>query len=337
MVTQKTLESLTTLVQNSLLREWLLGLPERTTDVFLHVGRKAKALLDDNSWLFSDVTVTKADINKAVDSGLRFSRQNRAGLRNHFVRISRIPDATDDTIGLTVRFNSYEEYESFKLLQDVEDLGSLLIVAPPGYGKTSYLRYLAKFYSETKLKNTVIVDKSNEICGEGIVPDSALGEHLLRLQVPESKSYEEMIVEAIENHHPHILMVDEISRYAEAMALRGAYFRGVDVIATCHGSDVSDVLTEPQLNCLLGSVSYSTVSDSLAKAKYDGHKTKKERKFAPIFSTVMVIKSFDQIHIYKNLEQTIDLYLDGGDVKPEIRTLRNGEVHVESQTFSLGQ
>lgn len=326
MVSHSTLETLATLFSSTKLKNWLKKLPPETSDVFLHVGTVPKILLADGEFVYSKLPAI-VDSDLTALRGLYYDKKNRAGYKNLPIRIGGVYNTQNTLIGVTIRFNDYREFDSFKLLgENPSELGSILFVASPGLGKTTYIRYLSSLLS--KDSNVVVIDKSNEIAGDGDIPHF-IG-NSLRLQVPYSKQFSDVILEAIENHHPHKVIVDEVTTFQECKVLRSAFFRGVDIIASCHGSDISDVINDPELSLLLGGASALTISDSAANEKYDGRKTKLERKFPPIFDTVIVITSFNEIRLYRHLESTVDHFLEGRDVRPEIRSLdKNGEAEVE--------
>jgi hypothetical protein len=166
-------------------------------------------------------------------------------------------------------------------------------------------------------KRVIVVDTSNEIAGDGDIPHPGIG-GARRMQVSEPSLQHAVMIEAVENHMPEVIVVDEIGTEAEAYAARTIAERGVQLIATAHGNTVDNLLQNPTLSDLIGGLQSVTLGDEEAR-KRGTQKTILERKAPPTFDVVIEIQDKNTLAIHESVEEVVDLMLRGNAPKPEIR------------------
>ena len=211
-------------------------------------------------------------------------------------------------------------YGKIEIIEDLVKKGSsILILGRPGIGKTTLLREASRYISDTLKKRVIIVDTSNEIGGDGDVPHRGVGSSR-RMQVPPNKEQHDIMIEAVENHNPEVIVIDEIGRIEEAQACRTIAERGVELIGTAHGNDLGNLITNPTLIDLLGGIQTVTLSDEEAQRR-GTQKSVLERKSAPTFDVLVELRERDVLAVYRNLADVVDRVLRGFDVQPEIRKL----------------
>lgn len=297
-------------------------------EVILDLGRPLQLRFIDRSVEeYEDIIITEGDLKYVCGRLTAFGPDNRAGLNRSLHRISRIV-AKDGvgTIGLTCRVGRAIEGTQ-KLIEDFLDQGkSVLLIGRPGAGKTSLLRASSKYLSSELHKNVVIVDTSDEIAGSGNVPHPAVGRSR-KLPVPYGRRQDQVLLEAVENHLPDSIVVDEVSDMSEVDSVNTIAKRGVQILATCHGNTIQDVIENKVLRGLLGGVKDMPIGDDLAKA-YGGRKTRLERTYTSAFDVVVELRDFDYINVYTDINLTVDSMLEGRKVVPEDRRIMNGVVRV---------
>ncbi|HLX53431.1 MAG TPA: AAA family ATPase [Aquella sp.] len=275
----------------------------------------------------STLLVTYADIDYILQSSnlSQFSSDNRAGLKNTLHRISVLRNKNNRIIGLTMRIGR-NITSTVPLIADLlDDNKSILFIGKPGTGKTSFVRQAACYLSDFSEKRVIIVDTSCEIAGDNDYPHESVGS-ARRLMVKDREHQEQYLLEAVQNHYPEYIIVDEISTRKEADSICSIAERGVKVIGTVHGSDFIGVLNNYKINSILGSVEKVVITDENAK-KNDGVKIKTERRSIPPFEIVVELLAFDKIKIYYNTQETIDTYLTEKSISYELRTLKDGEMY----------
>jgi stage III sporulation protein SpoIIIAA len=300
------------------IRQALVRLPhlESIIEVVLDLGRPPEARFEDDFVLLSDHSVTMEDLAHVSSRISEFGGDNRAGIEKTLHRISAIRNRSGKIVGLTCRVGR-AVFGTVDILLDVVRSGkSICLLGRPGVGKTTMLRECARILSEDR-KRVVIVDTSNEIAGDGDIPHPGIG-HARRMQVADPALQHNVMVEAVENHMPQVVVIDEIGTEAEAAAARTIAERGVQLIATAHGQTLENILMNPTLSDLVGGISSVTLSDEEARRR-GTRKTVLERKAPPTFDILIEIVDRNRFAIYKNVADVVDAYLRGYAPQPEIR------------------
>ncbi|HEX5322267.1 MAG TPA: hypothetical protein VFW40_00675, partial [Capsulimonadaceae bacterium] len=297
-------------------------------EIVMDLGRTAEARFPEGGvvWLREDIPIAFEDIDYVVTRVGAFGRDNRAGIERTLHRISAIRNRQGRIVGLTCRIGR-AVYGTIDIIRDVVESGkSILMLGRPGRGKTTKLREVARVLSEEFGKRVVIVDTSNEIAGDGDIPHPAIG-RARRMQVPTPSDQHAVMIEAVENHMPEVIVIDEIGVEAEAFAARTIAERGVQLVGTAHGNSLENLLMNPTLSDLVGGIQAVTLSDEEAR-KRGTQKTVLERKAPPTFDVIIEIMEVDKLAIHHDVIQTVDRLLRGGQPRPEIR-VRNDDGEVE--------
>jgi stage III sporulation protein SpoIIIAA len=295
-------------------------------EIILDLGRLPSARFVDGEIELTPVEITRTDIDFVVERIGEFDADNRAGLERTLNRISAIRNRRGHIVGLTCRVGR-AVYGTIDIIEDLVESGkSLLILGKPGIGKTTMLREAARTLADSK--RVVIVDTSNEIGGDGDVPHPAVG-RARRMQVAMPSLQHEVMIEAVENHHPEVIVIDEIGRELEALAARTIAERGVQLIGTAHGRTLENLLLNPTLSDLVGGIESVTLSDEEARRR-GTQKTVLERRAPPTFDVLIEILERDRLAVHADVSVAVDALLRGYPLLPEIR-YRNekGEVRVE--------
>jgi len=231
---------------------------ENLLEIVLDLGRLPVARFVNSEVTLSEDEVTRTDIDFVVSKIGEFDADNRAGIERTLHRISAIRNRHDHIVGLTCRVGR-AVYGTIEIIEDLVESGqSILILGKPGVGKTTMLREAARILAQKH--RVVIVDTSNEIGGDGDVPHPAVGQ-ARRMQVPKPSLQHEVMIEAVENHNPEVIVIDEIGRELEALAARTIAERGVQLIGTAHGNGLENLLLNPTLSDLVGGIESVTLSD----------------------------------------------------------------------------
>ena len=291
---------------------------EHLIEIVLDLGRIPEARYLDKTYLeLGDIPITEADIAFVVNNIGAFSRDNRSGIARTLHRISAIRNRQDAIIGLTCRVGRVV-LGTISPIEDVVRSGkSVLLLGRPGVGKTTKLREIARMMANDVKKRVVIVDTSNEIAGDGDIPHPVVG-RARRMQVKDPLDQQAIMIEAVENHTPEVIVIDEIGTEAEAQAARTIAERGVTLIATAHGSQLESLIKNPVLSDLIGGIQSVTLGDEEASRRQT-QKTILEREKAPTFDVCIEIQDHDTLAIYHDVAKTIDGWLKGFVVTPEIR------------------
>lgn len=295
-------------------------------EVILDLGRLPTARYVEHEVVLNRIEVTHADIDFVVRRIGEFDADNRAGLERTLHRISAIRNRRGHIVGLTCRIGR-AVYGTTDIIKDLIESGkSLLILGRPGVGKTTMLREAARILAESK--RVIIVDTSNEIGGDGDVPHPAVGK-ARRMQVAMPSLQHEVMIEAVENHNPEAIVIDEIGRELEAAAARTIAERGVQLIGTAHGNSLENLLLNPTLSDLVGGIESVTLSDEEARRR-GTQKTVLERRSPPTFDVLIEIQNRDRLAVHAEVSAAVDALLRGYPLPPEIRTrLENGEIRIE--------
>jgi stage III sporulation protein SpoIIIAA len=294
-------------------------------EVILDLGRLPTARFVIREVLLSQTEVSHQDIDYVVERIGEFDADNRAGLERTLHRISAIRNRRGYIVGLTCRVGR-AVYGTTDIIKDLIESGkSLLILGRPGVGKTTMLREAARILAETK--RVVIVDTSNEIGGDGDVPHPAVG-RARRMQVATPSLQHEVMIEAVENHNPEAIVIDEIGRELEAAAARTIAERGVQLIGTAHGNSLENLLLNPTLADLVGGIESVTLSDEEARRR-GTQKTVLERRSPPTFDVLIEIQTRDRLAIHPDVAAAVDGLLRGYPLPPEIRSRVDGDIRIE--------
>src|SRR5690606_2161438 len=297
-------------------------------EIVLDLGRRPEARFPDGFVYLSEEPVSKEDIDYVVQRVGEFGDDNRAGIERTLHRISAIRNRKGHIIGLTCRIGR-AVFGTIDIIRDVIEGGkSILLLGRPGVGKTTMLRETARVLADELNKRVVIVDTSNEIAGDGDVPHPAIG-RARRMQVPRSTRQADVMIEAVENHMPEVIVIDEIGTEAEAQAARTIAERGVQLVATAHGNTLENLVLNPTLSDLIGGIQAVTLGDEEAR-KRGTQKTVLERKAPPTFPVVIEIQDRDRLAVHHDVASTVDRWLRGFDPQPEIRQrTQDGEIDIQ--------
>lgn len=299
-------------------------------EIVLDLGRVPKARYVDGEIDLSQEEVDREDIDFVVTRIGDFDADNRAGMERTLHRISAIRNRRGHIVGLTCRVGR-AVYGTIDIIQDLVESGqSILLLGKPGIGKTTMLRESARILAEKK--RVIIVDTSNEIGGDGDVPHPAVG-MARRMQVATPSLQHEVMIEAVENHNPEVIVIDEIGRELEALAARTIAERGVQLVATAHGRTLENLLLNPTLSDLVGGIESVTLSDEEARRR-GTQKTVLERRAPPTFDVLIELQERDRLVVHPDVSAAVDALVRGYPLQPELRYRdENGEVHIEKASI----
>ena len=290
----------------------------RLLEIVMDLGRPPAARYTDGEVLLSEDEVERTDLDGIVQNLGKFGDDNRAGIERTLHRISCLRNRRGEIVGLTMRVGR-AVYGSIRTIEDLVMSGkSILLLGYPGVGKTTMLREVARVLSESG-KRVVIVDTSNEIAGDGDIPHPGIG-RARRMQVPTPVLQHAVMVEAVENHMPEVIVIDEIGTELEAQAARTIAERGVQLVATAHGNSLTNLMLNPTLADLIGGIQSVTLSDEEARRR-GTRKSVLERKAPPTFDILVKIQSFTAVSIHQDVAHTVDALLRGRTVQPMLREL----------------
>ena len=298
-------------------------------EIVMDLGRLPEARFLQREVTLNKTEVPQSDIDHVVARVSDFTSDNRAGIERTLHRISCIRNRTGHVVGLTLRVGR-AVYGTVDIIGDLlESEKSVLLLGRPGVGKTTLLREAARVLAEKK--RVVVVDTSNEIGGDGDIPHPAIG-RARRMQVIRPELQHEVMIEAVENHMPEVIIIDEIGRELEAAAARTIAERGVQLVGTAHGNTLDNLLQNPTLCDLIGGVQAVTLGDEEARRR-GTQKTVLERKAPPTFDVVIEIKDWQYLAVHHDVAMSVDALLRGRSHRPEIR-YRNesGQVQIEEAT-----
>ena len=288
-------------------------------EIVLDLGRLPEARYPDEEVILSDREVSQEDIEYIISRISEFTADNRAGIERTLHRISCIRNRQARVVGLTCRVGR-AVFGTIRIIEDlVRDGKSVLLLGRPGIGKTTMLREVARYLADEMNRRVVVVDTSNEIAGDGDIPHAGIGS-ARRMQVPAPSLQHQVMIEAVENHMPEVIIIDEIGTDLEASAARTIAERGVQLIATAHGNTLANLIMNPTLSDLVGGIQSVTLSDEEARRR----RTRKailERRAPPTFDTLVEIQSFSRVAVQRDVAEVVDAVLRGYEVPAEIRDL----------------
>lgn len=310
------------------------GRKDHLLEVILDLGRVPTARYTDGEVVLARAEVLRDDIECVVSRIGELDADNRAGIARTLHRISAIRNRKSDVVGLTCRVGR-AVYGTIEIIQDIIETGqNVLLVGAPGVGKTTMLREAARVLAEKK--RVVIVDTSNEIGGDGDIAHPAIG-CARRMQVAEPIMQHEVMIEAVENHNPEVIVIDEIGRELEAAAARTIAERGVQLIGTAHGRTLDNLLLNPTLSDLVGGIETVTLSDEEARRR-GTQKTVLERRAPPTFAVLIEIQDRQRLAIHANVAEAVDALLRGRQLDAELRYRgEDGEIQIERESAPTPQ
>jgi len=300
---------------------------DNLVEIILDLGRMPEARFQDTELTLTDREIDRDDLAFVAERIGAFGGDNRAGIERTLHRISAIRNRSGEIVGLTCRVGR-AVYGTIAIMRDLIESGqSVLLLGRPGVGKTTLLRETARVLADELRKRVVVVDTSNEIAGDGDIPHPAIG-RARRMQVPTPTDQHGVMIEAVENHMPQVVVIDEIGTELEAMAARTIAERGVQLIGTAHGNTLENLMMNPTLADLIGGIQSVTLSDEEARRR-GTQKSILERKAPPTFDMIIEIVDRDQVAVHNDVASTVDTILRGGVPRPELRRREeDGEVAI---------
>jgi len=300
-------------------------------EVVLDLGRPPEARFPEQEIVLNPKEVDEQDLSHVASRISSFGDDNRAGIERTLHRISAIRNRQGRIVGFTCRVGR-AVFGTIKVIADlVESAKSILLLGGPGVGKTTMLREAARVLADDFSKRVIIVDTSNEIAGDGDIPHPAIG-HARRMQVTTPSRQHAVMIEAVENHMPEVIVIDEIGTELEAQAARTIAERGVQLIGTAHGNTLENLMMNPTLSDLIGGIQTVTLGDEEAKRR-GTRKSILERTSPPTFDIVVEIQGWDRVAIHPDVGESVDAILRGQPLDTEVRWLdENGEVKREKKS-----
>jgi len=318
------------------IREPLYQQPDHSEllEVILDLGRLPEARFPHRELVLNSKEVSQTDIDYVVSRIGEFTGDNRAGINHTLHRISAIRNRHGEIIGLTCRVGR-AVFGTVRMIQDLIESGnSVLLLGRPGIGKTTMLREVARVLADDSKKRVVVIDTSNEIAGDGDIPHPAIG-HARRMQVATPTEQHAVMIEAVENHMPQVIIIDEIGTELEAKAARTIAERGVQLVGTAHGNTLENLIMNPTLSDLIGGIQTVTLGDEEARRRHT-QKSVLERKAPPTFGVVVEIVDYYRVTVHPDVTEAVDALLHGRPPKAEVRCMgEDGEVEREAITSPL--
>jgi len=310
-------------------QEWVaslrgLGATDDLLELVFDLGRLPEVRYRDGLRPLASRAVDESDLAAITARLGPLGGDNRAGIERTLHRISALRNRRGDIVGLTCRVGR-AVYGTIEPLRDVFESGrSVLLVGRPGVGKTTLLREAARVLADDLGRRVMVVDTSNEIGGDGDIPHPGIGS-ARRIQVPSPEQQHAVMIEAVENHMPEVVVIDEIGTEAEALAARTIAERGVQLVATAHGNTLDNLIANPTLSDLVGGVQTVTLGDDEARRRRS-RKTVLERKAPPTFDVVVEIQERDRYTVHEDVAAVVDRVLRGGSSPEEARRGRRGDI-----------
>ena len=303
-------------------------------EIVLDLGRRPEARFVSGTEYLSQKMISWQDIDYMTKQISKFSNENRAGIERTLHRISCIRNRQFLINGLTCRVGR-AVFGTISIIRDLlESEKSILILGKPGVGKTTIIREIARVLADELEKRVVIIDTSNEIAGDSDVPHSGIG-RARRMQVAKAEFQHQIMIEAVENHMPQVIIIDEIGTEFEVLAARTIAEKGVQLVGTTHGDCLENLIKNPPLSDLIGGIQYVTLSDDEAKRR-GTQKSILERKAYPAFEIVVEINSQTSWSIHEDVRSSVDLFLRGNFFVGQVRKFSVSQnVKIRSKRFFI--
>jgi stage III sporulation protein SpoIIIAA len=307
--------------------------PQRNNliEIVMDLGRLPEARFPSNAEYLSQTPITKGDLNYCIERVGSFGGDNRAGIEQTLHRISALRNRSGEIIGLTLRVGR-AVFGTIEIIRDLVEMGqSILMLGRPGVGKTTALREIARVLADDLKKRVVIIDTSNEIAGDGDIPHPAIG-RARRMQVSRPELQHQVMIEAVENHMPEVIVIDEIGTELEALAARTIAERGVQLVGTAHGNRIENLMKNPTLADLIGGIQAVTLGDDEARRR-GSQKTVLERKAPPTFEIAIEMLERQRWVVHEQVADAIDSLLRGRQPNQQIRSISDtGEVIIARES-----
>jgi stage III sporulation protein SpoIIIAA len=299
-------------------------------EVVMDLGRPPEARFPGGGEYLSETVITQADLQYSIERVGMFSGDNRAGIERTLHRISCMRNRSGEIIGLTCRVGR-AIFGTINMIRDLVETGqSILMLGRPGVGKTTALREIARVLADDLHKRVVIIDTSNEIAGDGDIPHPAIG-RARRMQVSRPELQHHVMIEAVENHTPEVIVIDEIGTELEALAARTIAERGVQLVGTAHGNQLENLIKNPTLSDLVGGIQAVTLGDDEARRRAS-QKTVLERKAPPTFTIAVEMQERDRWVVHESVADVVDNLLRGRQPTPQVRTVDDaGRITIQKE------
>lgn len=305
---------------------------EQLIEIVLDLGRRPEARFVSGPEYLSQKLISWQDIDYVTKRLSKFSNENRAGIERTLHRISCIRNRQFLINGLTCRVGR-AVFGTISIIRDLLESGkSILILGKPGVGKTTIIREIARVLADEMEKRVIIIDTSNEIAGDSDIPHPGIG-RARRMQVAKTELQHQVMIEAVENHMPQVIIIDEIGTELEVLAARTIAEKGVQLVGTTHGNCLENLIKNPPLADLIGGIQYVTLSDEEAKRR-GTQKSILERKAYPAFEIMIEINDQTSWTIHEDVKDSVDSFLRGSFLVGQIRQFSlNEKVIINSKRF----